>query len=59
MVVETSVRSPFKRLTRLLTRVSLLDCNLLVNIFLQCATIPLEVSTQDMKCEVVFVPCFD
>jgi hypothetical protein len=59
MVVETSVRSPFNHVTRLLARVSLLDCNLLVNIILQCATIPPEVSTQDMKCEVVFVPYFD
>ena len=59
MVVETSVHSPFNHLTRLLARESLLDCNLLGNIFLQRATIPPEVSTQDMKCAVVFVPGFD
>ena len=60
MVVEYySVHSPFKHPTRLLARERFLDCNLLGNIVLQCATIPSEVSTQDMMCVVVFVPGFD
>jgi hypothetical protein len=56
MVVEMSVHSPFNHLTLLLTRESLLDCNLLGNIILKCATVPSEFITRDTMCVVAFVP---
>ena len=37
----------------------LMASNLLGNILLQCVTVSSELSTQDMKCVVVFVPGFD
>jgi len=45
MEVETLVLSPFTHLTRLLARHSLLDCNLLGNIVLQCVTDSSEIRT--------------